>query len=136
MVAVWGWHAPALHTAAALDGRVFVVQQASFLAAGMVVWLVGFSGRSRAASGIGALAMMVTFMHMAMLGVLLTLAPGLLYPPEICLGAFGLDRLADQRLGGGLMAVGGGMPYLFGGLVLAHRFIAGGPVTPACTDRR
>jgi putative membrane protein len=124
MVVVWGWHVPALHEAAALDDRFFVAQQGSFLLAGVFIWLVSFAGGSRAACGIGMLAMLLTFMHMAMLGVLLSLAPQLLYAPELCLGAFGLDRLDDQRFGGALMAVGGGLPYLLGGIVLAHRFIS------------
>ena len=46
--------------------------------------------------------------------LILTLAPILLYDPDLCHGAFGLDRLQDQHLGGVLMAVGGGLPYLIG----------------------
>lgn len=124
MIVVWGWHVPALHEAAALDDRFFVAQQGSFLLAGIFLWQVSFSGRSQAACGIGMLAMLLTFMHMAMLGVLLSLAPQLLYAPELCLGAFGFDRLDDQRFGGALMAVGGGLPYLLGGMLLAYRFIS------------
>lgn len=60
-----------------------------------------------------------------MLGVLLALAPKLIYAPELCIGGFGLDRLDDQRLSGALMAVGGGLPYLIGGTALAYLFIAG-----------
>ncbi len=125
MAVVWGWHAPAPHEAAAREGAIFVLQQASFLAAGMAVWAVAFGGRGRAEAGIGALVMLATFAHMAMLGVLLTLPGHLLYPPDICGGAFGLSPLEDQRLGGTLMAVGGGLPYLGGGLVLLHRLIEG-----------
>ena len=44
----------------------------------------------------------------------MTLTPILLYDPELCRGAFGLDRLQDQHLGGVVMAVGGGLPYLIG----------------------
>ena len=62
--------------------------------------------------------------HGAAAGVLLSLAPQLLHAPELCLGAFGLDRLDDQRFGGALMAVGGGLPYLLGGIVPAYRFIS------------
>lgn len=124
MVVVWGWHAPALHEAAALDDRAFVLQQASFLVAGVVLWHASFADPSRAGFGVGALAMLLTFMHMAMLGVLLALAPQLLYAPELCLGAFGLDPLDDQRLGGALMAAVGSLPYLAGGVALAYRFVA------------
>ncbi len=120
---VWGWHLPALHEAAARDTPMFLAQQASFLLAGTVLWLAAFSGTSRAAHGIGAVAMFLGFMHMGLLGALLTLAPALLYAPDVCLGAFGLAPLDDQRLGGVLMAVGGGLPFLAGGLVLAARVL-------------
>lgn len=125
MLVVWGWHAPAPHEAAARNETWFVAQQASFLFAGLAVWLVAFSGRTRARSAAGAFAMLLTFIHMAMLGVLLALAPEILYAPDVCLGAFGLDRLDDQRLGGTLMAVAGGTPFLVGGIVLAHRVLEG-----------
>lgn len=36
-VAVWAWHAPALHDAARADASIFVLEQASFLAAGKSV---------------------------------------------------------------------------------------------------
>jgi putative membrane protein len=121
--AVWGWHAPALHARAALSDGAFALQQASFLAAGMGVWLTAFADRSRTGAAAGVLAMFLTFMHMAMLGVALALAPRLIYPLWLCGGAFGLDPLDDQRLGGALMAVLGGLPYLIGGLILASRLI-------------
>ena len=124
LVVVWGWHAPAPHEAAAFRDPIFVLQQASFLAAGLAVWGIGFAGRGKASQGIGAMAMLMTFSHMAMLGLLISLAPQLLYAPEICQGAFGLGQLDDQRFGGALMAVGGGTPYLLGGIVLAYKLIS------------
>jgi putative membrane protein len=126
MLVVWGWHAPVPHEAAARRDLVFVLQQASFVVAGTAVWLTTFSGASRAALAVGVLAMLITSIHMTMLGVLLSLAPDLLYAPDVCMGAFGFDRLDDQRLGGALMAIGGGLPYLAGGLVLASRLISDG----------
>lgn len=123
LVVVWGWHAPAAHEAAAARDPVFVAQQLSFLAAGLGIWTASFSGASRAQAGIGVLAMMFTFTHMAMLGILLSLAPDLIYSPIYCLGAWGFDPLDDQRLGGALMAVFGGLPYLLGGIVLACRLV-------------
>lgn len=124
MLIVWGWHAPVLHEAAARYDFMFAVQQITFLMAGMLVWMASFSGGSRMADGIGALAMLMTFAHMAMLGVLLSVAPELIYSPFVCQGAFGLDPLQDQRLGGALMGVAGSTPYFLGGMVLAYRFIA------------
>lgn len=123
-IVVWGWHAPLLHEAAALDERMFAAQQLSFLLAGMIVWGVAFSGASRAAAGASALTLLLTFTHMVMLGMLLALAPHLIYSPAVCQGSFGLSPLEDQQLGGALMAVGGGLPYLIGGTVLLYRMIA------------
>jgi putative membrane protein len=122
MLVVWGWHIPALHTAAALRPGAFALQQVTFLLAGLLVWLPGLqSGRRAAAAGAAALA--VSFVHMTMLGVLLALAPGPVYPAEVCGGAFGLDPLADQRLGGALMAVTGGFVYLGGAVWSVSRLL-------------
>lgn len=125
-VIVWGWHTPGLHELAARQTPYFVVQQTSFLVAGIAVWGVSFADRSRGAAGAGLLAMLTTFMHMTMLGILLTMAPVPLYPDDICRGAFGFDPLEDQQFGGVLMTVAGGLPYLAGGAVLAWRLVAGG----------
>ena len=39
-------------------------------------------------------------------------------------GPFGLDPLEDQQLGGVLMALGGGLPYLVGAALLTHRLLS------------
>lgn len=126
LVVVWGWHLPALHEAAALSPTIFALQQGTFLVAGIAVWLPGLAA-GRGAAGAGLLAAGLSFTHMTMLGVLLTTAPGLVYPEALCGGAFGLDPLVDQRLGGVLMAVFGGLPYLVGAVVFAHRLLGDGP---------
>lgn len=123
MLVVWGWHAPTLHEAAAARLPAFMAQQASFLAAGILIWAAAYSGTGRTMAGVGVFAMLFTFMHMAMLGLLLALAPDLVYAPAFCLGAWGLEPLDDQRLGGALMAVFGGLPYLAGGLALTWRML-------------
>lgn len=123
-IVVWGWHAPALHEAAARSSAAFALQQISFLVAGIGIWTICLARRTRRDFATGALAMFFTSMHMTMLGVLLVLAPSLLYAPEFCLGAFGLDSLADQQLGGGLMALFGGGAYAIGGAWLAARLAA------------
>ena len=111
---IWGWHALAAHDAARLRPEVFVAEQASFLAVGFLVWMAALGGgarvrRERAVGGVGALLM--TSMHMSLLGVLLTLAPRPLY--EACLG------LIDQQIGGVMMLAVGGSVYLIGGLALS-----------------
>lgn len=124
MAIVWGWHVPGPYEAAMGSGALFAVQQASFLVAGMFVWMVAFAGKTRLHYAVGTLAMLMTFMHMTMLGVLLAVASHLLYSPDLCLGVFGVKGLANQQLGGALMAVGGGLPYLIGGAVLAYRAVS------------
>lgn len=113
LVVVWGWHAPAAHDAARMRPEVFLAEQASFLAVGFLVWMSALGGaprarRERAAGGVGAL--LLTSMHMGLLGVLLALAPRPLY--EACLG------LLDQQIGGVMMLAVGGSVYLVGGLAL------------------
>lgn len=116
MIAVWGWHIPLLHDAASRDLGWFFVEQGSFLLAGLAVWIIPFASRRPDTAAAAAVALGFTFIHMTMFGSILTLAPKLLYDPNLCRGAFGLDRLADQHLGGALMAVGGGSAYLIGAM--------------------
>lgn len=117
---VWAWHAPALHHAARHSTGLLMVEQASFLVVGLLVWLSAFGGgagqrRRRAAAGIGGL--LLTSMHMTLLGVLLALAVRPLYPHDATV-AFGLTALQDQHLGGVLMLLFGGVAYMAGALVL------------------
>lgn len=120
--AVWTWHAPALHDAARAETSMLVLEQASFLAAGVLVWAaaVGAPGDGRlAARAAGVGALLITSMHMVLLGALLLLAPRPLYAcAEVCSPAAALTPLGDQQLGGALMLVVGGSAYLAGGLAL------------------
>lgn len=126
MVVVWGWHAPFLHEAAARNVWVFVVQQLSFLLVGLAVWWVGLAAQRRKDQVTAMLGFALTLMHMTMLGVLLIMAPELIYPADLCLGAFGFEQLEDQRFGGVLMAAWGGLAYLVGGIVLGYRLLGEG----------
>jgi putative membrane protein len=117
---IWGWHSPALHHLARHSAWGLATEQGSFLAVGLLLWLSAFGGGAavragRAAAGI--LGLLLTSMHMTLLGALLTLAPRVLYPHgETALAL--LSPLEDQRLGGIIMLVGGGVAYLAGGLAL------------------
>ncbi|HEV7275247.1 MAG TPA: cytochrome c oxidase assembly protein [Devosiaceae bacterium] len=124
LAVVWGWHLPVLHEAAARVPALFAAQQASFLLAGVAVWVTAL-GSGEGGGGFlgGLLALLFTGMHMTMLGVLLLAAPVLLYDPSLCVGILGFERLDDQRLGGVLMASFGGLPYLAGGLFLVARML-------------
>ena len=107
-VAVWGFHLPALHEGAAFSAPAFVVEQAVFLAAGLCVW----AGCLRHGGLAGAGGLLLTSMHMTLLGALLTLAPRVLYAPG-CVGS-----LAEQQLGGMMMLAIGTPIYLVAGLWL------------------
>lgn len=120
MVIVWGWHAPALHHAARASAGALALEQASFLAAGLLVWLsvCGGSDEERPTrAGGGVAALLLTSMHMTVLGALLALAPRPIYH-DPGRGPWGLTPLADQQLGGTLMLTVGGAVYLIGALWL------------------
>jgi putative membrane protein len=133
LVVVWGWHAPLLHHAARSMPHALVWEQMMFLAAGLLVWSSAFGGRAadRAArAGAGIAALLLTSMHMTLLGALLTLTQHPLYHHTH--GLAGLTPLEDQQLGGVVMLAFGGVSYLIGGLVLLARLLR----TSAAEDGR
>jgi putative membrane protein len=122
LVAVWAWHAPALHQAARQGGAALVAEQATFLAAGLLLWGTAFArlpdGRLAHAPG-GILALLLTATHMTLLGALIALSPRALFVHDHApADAAPLPPVADQELGGVLMLAVGGAAYLAGGLVL------------------
>lgn len=119
LVVVWAWHAPLLHHAARQSAALFTLEQASFLLAGMLVWMAAFGGspaqqRQRAVASVGGL--LFTSMHMTLLGVLLALADRVLYAHGAGMLA-GLTALEEQQLGGVIMLFAGGASYLAGALL-------------------
>ena len=113
-VVVWGWHLPALHGFSYHQPAGFVLEQAMFLGAGLLVW----AGALRAPEPLaGAGGLLLTSMHMTLLGALLVLAPSDLYA-EVC----GLaPNLGAQQFGGMAMLAIGTPAYLLGGLWLTAR---------------
>ncbi|MDR6955554.1 putative membrane protein [Ancylobacter sp. 3268] len=129
---VWGWHMPLLHIAARQNGLVNIAEQASFLGGGILLWL---SCLNRAAGGatsgavagalIGTLGLLLTSMHMTLLGALIAFASRPLYVENgvpIC-GSDPATAVADQQLGGVIMLFAGGLIYLAGGLALMARVV-------------
>lgn len=109
LAVVWGWHLPAPRALADGGGGWFVVEQASFLMAGLWLWSAVLGvGRERRAAGVGAL--LLTSMHMTLLGALVGLAPRTLYGHS--------HGLQDQQLGGVVMLMIGAGSYLLGGLAM------------------
>lgn len=130
LVIVWAWHTPAMHEAARQESWAFGLEQASFLGAGLLLWLAAFGGvpeQHGVRAGAGVIGLLFTSMHMTLLGALFALAPRSLYP-HIADGATGLSALADQHLGGAIMLLVGGASYLAGGLWLTAGLLRGSQV--------
>jgi putative membrane protein len=116
---VWAWHAPALHHVARHSATGLVIEQGTFLVSGLLLWLSAFGNRltpSNNRSAAGVVGLLLTSMHMTLLGALLALTPRPLYQHAGV--ATGLTPLDDQHLGGAIMLLVGGLVYLAGGLWL------------------
>lgn len=114
---VWGWHVPALHEAAAVSTGIFVLEQASFLLIGLLLW----GSVLRAPNGLAAAGgLLITSMHMTLLGALLVLATRPLYA-AVC---FGAEPMADQQMGGMLMLAIGTPIYLIAGVLVLRSELA------------
>jgi putative membrane protein len=117
---VWAWHAPALHHVARSTVSGLVAEQGMFFGSGLLVWLSAFGAEARRSgprAGAGVIALLLTSMHMTLLGALLALAPRALY------GHAHADALDQQHLGGAIMLAVGGVSYLAGGLWLSMRLL-------------
>lgn len=125
LVVVWSWHTPALHHAARHVAWLTVIEQLTFLSSGLLVWLAAFGGNPGERGergGAGVMALLLTSMHMTLLGALLALPPRALYThPHHTPG--GLGALDDQHLGGAIMLLVGGVVYLAGGLWLSWQLL-------------
>lgn len=122
-VVIWGWHFPALHDLARSSTGGFVAEQASFLASGLLLWVSALH-RTHAVEdsrGAGVAALLLTSMHMILLGTLLVLARRPLYEHGSAAGVEAM--LVEQQAGGILMLIGGGLPYLAGGLWLVWQLL-------------
>lgn len=119
LVIVWAWHAPVLHHAARHSTGGLFLEQGLFLCAGLLVWISAFGGSAAQRAqrrGAGIVGLLLTSMHMTLLGALLALASRPIYAHTE--GLFGLTPLEDQHLGGAIMLLVGGVAYLVGGLSL------------------
>jgi len=124
LVVVWAWHAPALHHAARSSAAGLVAEQSMFLLSALLVWTSAFGGGARqgARAGAGVVALLLTSMHMTLLGALLALSPRPVYGHPGVLSA-GRTALEEQHLGGAIMLLVGGISYLAGGLGLSAHLL-------------
>jgi putative membrane protein len=127
LVVVWAWHAPALHHLARHETIGLIAEQGMFFVTGTLVWLSAFGGDAaerRGRAGAGVAALLLTSMHMTLLGALLALTPRALYVHASGNGG-SLSNVEDQHLGGAIMLVVGGVSYLAGGLWLTAELLRG-----------
>ena len=94
LLVVWAWHAPALHHVARHGTAGLVAEQGMFLLTGLGVWLSAFGGdawRRGNRSAAGVMGLLLTAMHMTLLGALLRSLHARSTPTSV--GSFGLTPL-------------------------------------------
>lgn len=128
LVVVWGWHAPSARRWAENTLSGTVVEQASFLAAGLFLWLscLAAANTDKAAhQAASAFGLLLTTIHMTLLGALLALSPRPLYgfADVTCFGTT-LTAEQDQQLGAVAMLLVGAVAYLAGGVALLAGLLA------------
>jgi putative membrane protein len=134
LIAVWSWHAPLMRELAGTSIMATAAEQATFLVAGLLLWSTSFvAGGERSHALAGAGALLLTSIHMTLLGALLALAPRPFYGAgEVTCFGIVLDAGQDQQFGGILMLLAGAVVYLAGGLVLVARLLETPAVPPRC----
>ncbi len=125
LLIVWLWHSPRLHHWARFTQVGFCAEQSMFLLAGLWLWLSAVGGsrpRKRERSGAAVLALLLTSMHMTLLGALLALSPRVLFAHSW--NSNNEWAIWDQHLGGAIMLVVGGTVFLVGGVYLASDLVS------------
>ena len=118
LIVVWSWHTPSLHHVARSSAAGLVLEQSMFFVSGLWVWMSATGGRCNGGrAGAGVIALLLTSMHMTLLGALIALSPRALY---VHANAAALHTsIQEQHLGGAIMLAVGGVVYLCGGLWLS-----------------
>jgi putative membrane protein len=118
---LWVWHVPRLYEGALRSDAVHAAQHACFLGSALLFWWVLLRARRERGHSRGAA---VGYLFGAMvatgtLGALLTFSTTLWFPSYArSTLAWGLGALDDQRLGGMIMWMPGGVSYLLAALWL------------------
>lgn len=122
-IVIWAWHLPDAQILASSRGWGLVAEQACFLSVGILLWASVLDPLRRLA---GAGALLLTSMHMTLLGALIILSPRPLY---LCSTGVGStlslpSALEAQQIGGVIMLAIGTPIYLIAGLWLVYRALA------------
>ena len=119
-LALWIWHAPRFYEAALKNDAVHALEHLSFVVTAALFWWGMIHGRyGRLGYGVAVVYIFLTAVHSSVLGALMTVAPGLLYPDYAAAGAaWHVNPLEDQQLAGLLMWVPSGVVFIAFGLAL------------------
>lgn len=126
-VNIWFWHIPALYQGALLGVGLHLVMYAMLLLVSLLFWhsMLETYRIPGGASGLAAILLFFTFLHTALLGLLLALSPQVWYPLLAQRGvAWGLSPLDDQRLAGLIMWIPMGGTYFTAALAIVARLIS------------
>ncbi|WP_230532595.1 cytochrome c oxidase assembly protein [Microvirga roseola] len=117
---LWAWHLPPAYDLALSWVPAYWAMQVSLIATAVAFWRAVLHPRQ--SGGHALLLILGGYMQMAFLGALLTFAPASLYAIHAVAPLdWGLSPLRDQQLGGLLMWVPAGLPYLAWGAMIARR---------------
>ena len=117
-IAIWLWHVPRFYDASVRSELVHSLQHYSFFATALLFWWsVVRAGRTHRA-GVAIVCLFTTALHTGLLGALLTSIDSPIYTAYDSTLPWGLTAVEDQQLGGVIMWVPGGIPYLVAALLL------------------
>jgi putative membrane protein len=131
LVTVIFWHLPQVRLIADQSLAATMLEQFSFIAAGLLLWLSCLSAPPLA----GAAGLLFTSTHMTLIGVLFALAPRPIFAAgqTTCFG-LPLSAATDQQIGGVAMLLVGAVSYLIGGIAVLHRLVSAGWDAPERTS--
>ena len=121
--AIWVWHVPRIFELSEESVAAHAFQHIAFLFSALLFWWALFKPARGGRIGAAVACLFITMLHTGALGVLLTFAGDVWYAAATANAArWGLTPLEDQQLGGLVMWVIGGLPYVTAALVLAARW--------------
>jgi len=126
IVALWGWHAPALFDRALASNGWHIAQHLSFVATALLFWSAMLHARRvRARTGMAVACLFATAIVGGALGALMALSGSPWYQGYRAMGMapFGLSAVEDQQLAGLLMWVPGGLVHVLAAVLLLARWL-------------
>lgn len=117
---LWAWHLPQAYDAALSNVALYWVMQATLLGSAFLFWRAVLGPAQATPQAV--LLILAAYMQMGLLGALLTFAPASLYATHaVAPLAWGYTPLGDQQLGGLIMWVPAGLPFVAWGALVARR---------------